>query len=107
MKSTDFAKKVKELTGKSNLDDALAAVEQLVQPSEGGAPFGVIIIVDPKRDGQYYSHPIAWESLQDIQLIELSCKHFLSNLEPVIDQMKEQEMREKIRAELAAEAEKK
>jgi len=101
MKSTDFAKRIKELTGTGNLDDALATVERLKQG--GGAPFGVLLMVDPNRGGEYYARPFGVDALVDWQLLKGSCQHFLMNLDPLLDEMKEQEIRERVRQEMAKE----
>jgi len=103
MKSTEFANKIKELTRTSNLDDALAAVEKLMEMGAPTSPFGMLIIVDPGRDGMYWAHPFGVENpLTDMQLVKMAASHIQANLEPVLDQLKEQEMRQKIKAEMAA-----
>ncbi len=111
MKSVEFGKKIKELTGANNLEAALAAVEQSLNGAserEGlsGTPPGFVLIMDADRGGRYSAIPFGVNGLSDVQLVKGACQHFIiSQLDSMIDQLKEREIRERIEAELARKVE--
>jgi hypothetical protein len=105
MKATELVQKLKDILEAKTNDQVLKAVEDLLLQvkSKSGMPFGVLLMVDPNRQGQYWPVTFGEQgiALQDATILQGVCQSFaIAQLGPMIDGLKEKEIEARVRAEL-------
>jgi len=76
MKVGELGRRLKALTGEESYAGALAAVEQALNPQET-APVGVVLLVNPAFNGQYWATVIGANlSVEQMRALRQACLAF-------------------------------